>query len=125
MANPPSPHCWENGSLSTRVQRWVNWLTGFQIGYELGKDPTTYIGFVKTNKALWVDYCFDENQQSTYTFQSSISMDSIEVLKLLSFWIVGMSDLAPMTTPIGISSFGMKPNSNSHWGGWVYFQSKS
>jgi hypothetical protein len=32
-------------------------------------------------------------------------MDFIEVLKLLSFWIVGMSDLAPMTKPIGIFLF--------------------
>ncbi len=44
-------------------------------------------------------------QQSTHTFQLSISMDSIEDVKTLSFWIVGMSDLTPMTTPIGIILF--------------------
>jgi hypothetical protein len=46
-----------------------------------------------------------KHQQSTHTFQGSISMDSSEVLKTLSFGIVGMSDLAPMTTPIGIFLF--------------------
>jgi hypothetical protein len=66
---------------------------------------TLPIGFLETNKALCVEYCFDENEQSTHTFQRCISMNSIEVLKLLSFWIVGMGDLAPMTTPIGIFLF--------------------